>query len=784
MKYLSLIAAFLITIPSALAQADLNVDPGEDAFKRAENLFQSAQTTDGAQAKVNLYQNTIQQLKRYIKKFPNHKNSPAAEYYLAYSYTKVSRLRDARIGFKNLISKYKKGEYVVASARFLAYDASIGKKFKTAAKYYRLVGDQSTVNLEVEEALFREGLCHESLKDLVSATNAFTDTIKKSQITSTYFQQAHLRLGHIFNTKKKYDVALNHFDSIAKKEVDLTIRAEATFFKGLCLYQLTKFKESRAAYEIVLSLPKNKWKPQALVSIMSVSYAEGDYKGVVKAAEMEGVLLTGSLLGKKEILAGQAYLKMKEYRKAVDAFNNVEKKFPNTMEAFEANYRKILCYYNLKSDLVTGQVNQFIIRYGKQFSKHAYMHTALMLQGETLFDGKNYAAAAKVYDQIDVKLIVEANRPSVLYKKAWCYFETKNYKAAVAGFNDFLKAYPNDLRKLRILDVRAKCYVELKNMKSALTDYDAVIKASPGTQLAGAALQASARILKNQEKYGKMVLRYESLIDTIEDLDPVVVLNAHYWAAWGNFKKSNYKEAIPHITKAEKIDKGAYKKQLSLISVLCNYHLKDKVECVKAAKAANLAGIANDIPMGIYRWLGIQCYKSEEFGDAQTFLSLGVTKLRPSDTPVTYWRILTKCQYENKHYKWAIQSVTHALNLETDEGHRVNMELYKALCQYGLNTPELAKATAVASLKKNPTGQTKATLLRLLGDIYFKEQNYKDAAISFGSISEFFEDKVILPYSITMIIKSLEASKRLDDAKVYQKILDKKFPNYKLPEQK
>ena len=75
-------------------------------------------------------------------------------------------------------------------------------------------------------------------------------------------------------------------------------------------------------------------------------------------------------------------------------------------------------------------------------------------------------------------------------------------------------------------------------------------------------------------------------------------------------------------------------------------------------------------------------------------------------------------------------------------------------------------------------------LLRLLGDIYFKEQNYKDAAISFGSISEFFEDKVILPYSITMIIKSLEASKRLDDAKVYQKILDKKFPNYKLPEQK
>jgi len=88
----------------------------------------------------------------------------------------------------------------------------------------------------------------------------------------------------------------------------------------------------------------------------------------------------------------------------------------------------------------------------------------------------------------------------------------------------------------------------------------------------------------------------------------------------------------------------------------------------------------------------------------------------------------------------------------------------------------------ILALNKKPSGKTKASLLKLLGDLHFKEQNYKQAAISFSSISEFYEDKEILPYAISMVIKSLELSNKPTDATFYREKLKKQFPEYKLPE--
>jgi len=335
---------------------------------------------------------------------------------------------------------------------------------------------------------------------------------------------------------------------------------------------------------------------------------------------------------------------------------------------------------------------------------------------------------------------------------------------------------------LLVLNVRGKNYAALRDSKNAIKDYEEVIKLAGNTPLAGVALQAAARIHKNAEEYDEMISKYETLISSMEDLDEAAKVNAHYWCAWGYFKKEEFKKARASAAKVREFDSAEYAKQISMLDLLSSYQLKDRKAAVMAAKEVGKAGVANDVPMGIYRWLGVQCYRAGETEDAQTFLSLGVTNLKPAETPVYYWRVLAKCQCDNKQYQWAIQSVTHALDLETDEAQKVNMELYKAICQYGLNKPELAKATTINVLQQNPSGRTKAMGLKLLGNIYFKEQNFKEAAISFASITEFYEDTEILPYAITMIIKSLEASNKPTDAALFKKRLEKDFPDYELPE--
>ena len=771
-----------LSVTPLQAQGNLAVDPGEDAFQRAKNIYANAITAKNPDTRRRLLNATIPQLENYVKQFPKHKNTPAAYYYLAFSCAKNTELPRARELFKYLIRTYKKGIYVTKAARYMADDARIGKRYKEAVEFYGVVARLATKPSEYLEAYYCEGICHQILENPPKATVSFKTAISKSDISSIYYQLSHVKLGHIYHDQKNFKEALAHFTAVAKKESNHNLRAESTFYKGVVLAKLKKFKESRAAYNEVLKLSDKKWKPQALVAIMSVRYAEGDYQGVLKAVEqVEGVKFTGALMAKKEILQGKSYLKLKEYRKAVQSFSKVETRYPDTEEAFEAHYRKILCYYNLKSSVVTAQVNVFMRKYGKQYRAHQYTNMALMLQAETQFDVKLFKEAALTYEKINLKLLDDTSKASVLYKKAWCYSELKRYREAVQGFTDFLTAYPANPLKAQVYALRAQNYVLLKNFKNALADYKTVIKLMPNTRLSASAQQASARVYKLEGKFEEMTKQYEELLQQ-KELSPVVTLNAHYWVAWGYFKQDQYKKSLPHLTEAKKLDKGTYKKQLSLLAVLCYYQLKDKDESVKAVKEANTAGIANDIPLSIYRWLGILCYKSGEFSDAQTFLSLGVTKLNPNDTPVYYWRLLAKCQYENKDYKWALQSITHAINLETDEGHIVNMELYKALCQHGEKKSVLALATATAALKKNPTGKTKAMLLQLCGDIHYQTQNYKDAAINYASITDFYEDSEILPYAIAKIVKSLEASNKPDDAAAFKKRLKNEFPDYKLPE--
>lgn len=501
---------------------------------------------------------------------------------------------------------------------------------------------------------------------------------------------------------------------------------------------------------------------------------------MINLARDSTIRLSKGLEAKSEVLVGQAYLKTREYRFAIDAFNKVIALYPNSPEAFESTYRRILCYYNLKSRLVADQVNQFIKKFGSSHSNHSFMHRALLLQAETYYEVKKYDTALTVYNQIKPHLVGEENIPTLRLKKAWCYSELKQYRNAVDSFTDFLNNHPNDLNKLQVLASRAKNYYALGDTRNALKDYQQVIKEAPKTELAAFCIQGSARINKELKNYDAMIANYEQLLAENDELQPDIILNAYYWCALGNFKIENFKKATNYSEKCLALDKGAYAKRLALIEVLSYYQLKDKVRLKRSLETTIQLSITDDIPQGVFRWLGTQSYKAEKFVDAEMFLSYGVDKAQPDTTPAYFWSIYAKSQYKNKHYQWALKSIAHAINLEADESNRVNSELYKALCQHGLSKSELAKQTASAALKKNPSGKTKAMLLRLLGDIHFNIQDFKQSAIYFASITEFYEDKDILPYSIAMIIRSLEASGKPSDALIFRKRLKDEFPDYDL----
>jgi len=317
-----------------------------------------------------------------------------------------------------------------------------------------------------------------------------SESIKLANITRSSHQQSLIRIGEIYVSKNDYANALSYFSKATAKEASSSVRSEGYYLKGLCLQKLGQPGKAAESYEQVLKLTDDTRKPEAIVALMSAKYSNNNYDGVIKLAETPGVVIKGKLQGKKDILAGKSYLKLKEYRNAVEAFNRVIRLHPNTDESFEAEYRKILCYYNLKSKLVTTQVNNFIRLYGNKYRENPLMHSALLLQAETLYEERNFKAASDVYKQINLELTSEANKPNLMYKRAWCHYEIKNYRSCIDNFNLFLKKYPEDKRQGVIFSLQAQCYIALKDNRNALTLFDKIIKFAPDTSLSASALQA------------------------------------------------------------------------------------------------------------------------------------------------------------------------------------------------------------------------------------------------------------------------------------------------------
>lgn len=764
--------------PVVQGEGNLAVNPEQDQFDFALQQLDKAGKEKTEWRRIRLFKQAGEKFYSFLEKFPRSEKAQVAMYNLGYCYTKSARLSDAKQVFSSLVSRYGKGEYVVKAARYLAVSAESSKDYKSAERYYELIQLQSEGKDVIGEISFRRGVCFEHLNKVEEAIKCFEIVIRNRQPTSRYSQQAKLRIGHLAMKQKNYGVAQKAFIRLNQDGIDRKIKSEGVFFSGLCHYYLGKLEESAIDYKAVILAGEGQWKQQAIVSLISVYYTQEDYEAVMLNSKLYDAQLNGPLKAKKDILIGQTHLKKKEFRLAIEAFNSVIELNPQSIEAYESAFRKILCYYNLKSKLVTLQVNDFIKKYGTQFASHPFMHKALLLQAETFFEAKEYKSAISVFTQIQPDLVGPGSAEAMLFKKAWCYGELNQYRDAVDTFSQLLRDHPNVPQKLQVLAKRAQYYNLLEDTPNAIKDYSEVTKLAPKTQVAGLCLQALGRIYAKLKDHNKMVASYKKLLEDTEELEDGVKLNAYYWCAVGEFKLGKYEETITYIKLANQLDSGEYAKKLRIMEVLSLFQLKNKTALVTATKNAIKIGITNDIPEPVFRWLGSQSYKAGEFADAEAFLGYGVDKLKPDNTPAYFWAIYAKSQYYNKHYQWAIQSITHALNLESDPANKVNSLLYRALCEYGLSKPELSMRTAAEALNMKPSGKTKAMLLKLLGDIHFNSQDFKQASIYFASITEFYQDSEILPYAIAMIIRSLEASNKPSDAEIFRRRLKKEFPNY------
>lgn len=779
--FLSLLVVITPVMASAQqAENSLRSDPASDYFSRVQQLYDAAVQEPDPAMQTALYQRVIPLLSDYIRTQPHHKLSQAANYYLGESYHALGQTRQANMTYELIIQKYRSGSYVAAAAYRLAYYNYNAKQYQRAARLFQLTASNATKPEDKLRSIYFQAQCYLLLKEPQRAY-PLLNKVANSKEQSPYKTQAQIASAHILLGQKKYALALPLYEALILPDLDAQMLAETNYHAGVCASALDKSALAKKYFTASLLAEGSPWKASSHIALLGLHYKDKNYDAILKQVNSTVVGLDKKQRATEGVIVGQTYFQKKNYTKAVDYFLQVESSAPGSDQAFEAGYYKLLCLYNIEGENIPKRVDLFIQNYAVGRGTSKQIHLALLMKAETLYGQKKYKDAADSYTAISTQFIDAQNLPSLLYKQAWCLSEISNHSGAVHSFSQFIETAPDDKRINNAHAKRAQSYMELGNRIKALRDFDTVIKNAPQSNIAAMALQLSARIQRDAKNYDDVADRLEKLLKLHPKLATSAKANSHYWLGSAYFKLDKFEQAIPHLERAQSMDKDAYGKQTFMLLLLSHYSLKDADALKSIISSIREPKLAEQVPLPVYRWLGSQCYNAGDYTDAATYLTKGCEKGVARTTPAVIWRLLTKSQYKSKQYLEALISVDNLLSVETEDANRVNALSDKSKILLGLKKYKEAQATAEQALTLRPSGKVKASLLLSLGDAAYLLADYTAASEHYVLVVETFEEHEAHSDALHKLISSLEKSDKTAAAESYKALLKKDYPNHPNP---
>ena len=749
--------------------------PGQELYDKAERYFIYGRDVEDRYEKTRYMDYAIVLFKNYLDLYPNGTNAANAHYHMGFSEQSIGRIDDAERIFKNILSRYRRGNIVGLAANKLALLSYTEQDWKNAAKYF----DQSAVNLSDQELRFSAlSMRLKCLRKIGTDDLGILDALSK--ITTAkghpHASWAQFMIGYQYYQMENFEKAIEILQPLTIATISNIYRSQAIFYTGLSAVELGRGDDAQDYLYQVLdvsltnpSLTQDQRrkiahnKAMAQTGLMSLFYKKEEFNEVIDLFRKGNFGATGRTEARRSMTAGKSFYRLKRFRDARSAFRRVDQSIPNTPEAFDAAFHCLECDYQLRQPDLPKRVNTFLELYGERFSVSPNLHMAAFLKAETLYNLGEFEASANAFSEIDSVLIPRKRRSDLLFKRGWCQAEIGDNHGATRNFTEFTEAFPDDPRQGRALAKRAQAYSALGDRMSSLRDYEALLKLETDAEIRSFALQGSARVLREEKKIALMVERYRRLLAEFDDLPTDTMANANYWIGWGFFKLEKYDDARPYLEKSQEMIPEFYNEPAGNILVLLLFS-QGKADDMNEVLRTLLSDYpSKNIPKQMLTWLGVQLFHGGHFTDSVRYLESATDPDKPKATEINIWRTLTKGQNELNQYQEALQSAEIVLLLETEERWKADSQLDIAQALLGLSQPEEARKAAQAGLDLTIPGAHNAGLHLVLGRVDFIQKMIPEALAHFETTLQIaVDDPAITPEALYW---GAQAAEKLGDNK-------------------
>ncbi len=830
----SLVALSAILSPSALAQqkkapankadAPLVADAETDSYAIAEQLYAHAQTKGMDAASRSAIMNRASELfGEFIKKYPNNENRERAQYLQSICQAEAGNHPASNANLANLANS-RHGEYAAAAAYKLGTQALSRNLWETAVGYFRIAVRETQRPGLRSDATYRLGRSLLQMGNRQEAESSFRQVQVMQGVQPTIAQAAILALAQMKTEDGANADAYPLYRSLLDyPNLDARVRGTATLQAARLAARLGKADESQELYQRLSSLSgMEKYAGEAQMETILNLYRNKDFEGIVRQVSGGYAQIDDpAMAARRALIVGQANMELKRYDSAAQWFALAEQAQPGTPIAADAGYRRIVCAQQLRSPNFLTLAEKYLGTYAQPGSATAELpanelvrlmyadrlmqaglarvghegQPAAVAEAERKAQQENIAQAARQFDALNIERLPEAVQADALYKKGWCGAQVDGNRPTdelMKTLETFITRFPQDARVPEALVLRASCHLKRNEQAAALADFDRAINEFADSPAAPVACQRAAQACSGKDA-AKMVAYYEKLISFgTPRVKPRALAEAHHSIARSLYE-SDPARAIPHFEEAAKMDAEHYTRLVDLGLVQCYYKLRDaeKLHAALCQLEANNPASYQGLPAAILRWCGWMCSQSRKYMDANKYLSDalqrepqetytaadGTQKTRAKVEPLV-WKTLARARLELRQYEFGLEPAQHYVSMETQPYRKADGMRDMAQLLIGLGRAEEARKVCEEAIALGIDGPLKSSVFITLGDAYYVEKQYSEAAKYYGRTANVVNDKELKPQALYKIAKALRKAGKEGEAAQYEESLRREFPGW------
>ena len=763
---------------SATAEA-----PHSDATPEPETDDPDRRQLDYANALFSrkLFDLAAPEYEKYIAQFPNGAGRASAYFYLGQSYRALNRAPAARTSFQGVLDHDGDSEFAGPAAYGIAELLFTQKDYAGALPlFHRSAAKSKEPSLGLSARYF-EARCLENVDRKDEAANLYLQVIEAKN-SNPFRDDARSATGSIFLLRGRKAEAFRQYEALSNETQNAGLKAEATVRAGLLamdLQQGEKGKIDRGMTEKAMALLQKgralpqagKWRGIAEVGLLRLQYQSGQYAQVLAEYKRAQAEIPDDVRAEMMLLAANSERQLNHTDDADKMYREVIAKYPDREEAKDAQYQRLINFYNASSPALVDAVDEFL----KANPTGERSDQAKLLKAEAFYKEQKFAEAAPLYSALRASQLSPKLRGEAAYKLGWCFVQTKDVPNIIGAFSYLLKAFPDSGQAAAALTQRALAYQSNKNFDAAIADLNSLLANYPGAREREAALQQKALILGQQENGKGMADAFAQLLKEFPKSS--VAAQAHYYIGKASFEAKQYKSAVTDLDAARKLNKDQYGNLATLRIISAFFYLKDRAALAKEVDAFTTGSAGAKVPAEILEWLGIEFYNDKNFGAAERYLS-ALSRIENANVKPELWFYLGDTETKLNKFSEAETAYEKFLSSGTDPASKAKALIALGSTKIATHKPDDAQKIAEEIMRLQPEGRVNAEARLLAGDVQMERQRFEDAGKAFMSVALLYDDPAITPRALQKAATAYEKAGRKEEAERAAKQLHDRYPGY------